>query len=617
MSKVILLGAGMGGLAAAHELLEPERGYIVEIYEKSAVPGGKARSTTPPAGPGGGNPGLPNEHGFRFFPGFYRHIQDTMQRIAVGTGSVADRLVQATEITFAQLPHPSQPNQPVPPLILPARAPKAIGDVLGFLDAIRAFHAGLPLSEAELWTFLRKIACFMGSGNKRREQDYDLVPWTTFIEADLHGPNYKKFLANGLTRSLVAMQPERGSTLTVGTILVQILLDIIEPHQQADRVLDGPTSEVWIEPWMQHLQTIGNANGQRLFEHFRHEVIALQYDSQANRIVSATVRDLATGTTKQVGSAADHFLCALPVEVVRDLLPANIKAAANVTGVDSLTVRWMSGVLAYLKREVGAPHGHVIYLDSPWALTSIDQQQFWRHNGTDIGASYGDGQVKEILSAIISEWEEPGHFTQKKAQDAADQDEIFTEVWKQLKAHRAGWPPAAGKLEDADKVGMWLDPAIGGFGAIPLTNAEPLLVNVVGSRQHRPDAVTGIENLFLASDYVRTFTDLATMEAANEAGRRAVTGILDVDDPARTISRPAIMPLDEPDFFDAIKATDDAIYQAHKNLGLKPPEPLLCSILGAMSHEQFQMMRADGVNLTAQIQALGQEDLARVRDGLR
>ena len=39
--------------------------------------------------------------------------------------------------------------------------------------------------------------------------------------------------------------------------------------------------------------------------------------------------------------------------------------------------------------------------------------------------------------------------------------------------------------------------------------------------------MTRIPNLFLASDYVRTHTDLATMEGANEAARRAVNGILD------------------------------------------------------------------------------------------
>ena len=43
----------------------------------------------------------------------------------------------------------------------------------------------------------------------------------------------------------------------------------------------------------------------------------------------------------------------------------------------------------------------------------------------------------------------------------------------------------------------------------------------------RPEAATAIPNLFLASDYVRTHTDLATMEGANEAARRAVNAILD------------------------------------------------------------------------------------------
>src|SRR5262249_1526638 len=55
---------------------------------------------------------------------------------------------------------------------------------------------------------------------------------------------------------------------------------------------------------------------------------------------------------------------------------------------------------------------------------------------------------------------------------------------------------------------------------------EPLLVNAVRTWADRPDAFTNIPNFFLASDYVRTFTDLATMEGANEAARRAVNAIL-------------------------------------------------------------------------------------------
>ncbi|MCG8325103.1 MAG: hypothetical protein MI673_06260, partial [Thiotrichales bacterium] len=59
------------------------------------------------------------------------------------------------------------------------------------------------------------------------------------------------------------------------------------------------------------------------------------------------------------------------------------------------------------------------------------------------------------------------------------------------------------------------------------TNTEPLLVNLVNTWGIRPEAYTRISNFFLASDYVRTNTDLATMEGANEAARRAVNCILD------------------------------------------------------------------------------------------
>jgi len=83
MTSVAVLGGGVAGLSAAHELAE--RGFSVTIHEKRAVPGGKARSYPAPES------GLPAEHGFRFFPGFYRHLPDTMARIPAGAGTVRDR----------------------------------------------------------------------------------------------------------------------------------------------------------------------------------------------------------------------------------------------------------------------------------------------------------------------------------------------------------------------------------------------------------------------------------------------------------------------------------------------------------------------------------------------
>ncbi len=69
--------------------------------------------------------------------------------------------------------------------------------------------------------------------------------------------------------------------------------------------------------------------------------------------------------------------------------------------LDDIT-EWMNGIQIYLKEDVPLAHGHSIYVDSPWALTSISQAQFWRHVSL---SGYGDGTVRGIISVDISEWE--------------------------------------------------------------------------------------------------------------------------------------------------------------------------------------------------------------------
>ena len=92
-----------------------------------------------------------------------------------------------------------------------------------------------------------------------------------------------------------------------------------------------------------------------------------------------------------------------------------------------------------------------------------------------------------------------------------------------------------------------MDPDVQFPNPTTVANLEPLMINTSGSLQYRPEAQTEIPNLFLASDYVKTYTDVACMEAANEAARRAVNALLEsfrVDRTARLN-----WPLAEPDFF--------------------------------------------------------------------
>jgi len=97
MASVAVLGGGVGGLSAAHELAK--RGFEVTVYEAREKFGGKARSIPVPDS---GTVPLPGEHGFRFFPGFYRHLDATMAEIPYRGRTVKDNLVQATETLMAQ-----------------------------------------------------------------------------------------------------------------------------------------------------------------------------------------------------------------------------------------------------------------------------------------------------------------------------------------------------------------------------------------------------------------------------------------------------------------------------------------------------------------------------------
>src|SRR5262249_29611666 len=222
---------------------------------------------------------------------------------------------------------------------------------------------------------------------------------------------------------------------------------------------------------------------------------------------------------------ADYYVAAVPVEVLREQIAMDAlkRASPALQRLDELTVRWMNGIMFYLRRDVPLIHGHTIYIDSAWALTSISQRQFWP--GFDLH-DMGDGDVGGILSVDISDWETPGRFSAKgKIARKCTKAEIAAEVWDQLKAALNNGDEV---LADANRVDAFLDPDILAPNPTDATNLEPLLVNTAGSCAHRPEpALPELENVFLAADCVRTNADLATMEGANEAARRAVNAILE------------------------------------------------------------------------------------------
>lgn len=509
--RVAVLGGGMGGLAAAHELIE--RGFQVTVFEPKAL-GGKARSMPVPGTGAGGRLPLPGEHGFRFFPGFYRNIPDTMRRTPFpGNGrGVLDNLVGAREASFARA---TGPDMDVPVTWPRPRdwSPVRITDSLrGFLNSSRGIRPH------ELEYFLRKVIVFFSSCDERKYGQWEYTSWWDMVGADRFGDAYRHILTDSLTRNLVAAKADVASALTIGAMGQAFVYALfgVGTSGHADRLLNAPTNEAWIDPWVQHLKSLGVT-----FE-MGQQVTGL--DVEQGRIARAQVRD-GSGTTRTVD--ADWFVLAVPAERAAPLLQGDIaKADPRVARVGELTTDWMTGIQFYLDRKVPIVHGHLSYVDSPWALTSISQAQFWKPG---FEKRYGDGSVKECLSVDISEWSRKGILYGEPAWNLRP-EQIKAEVWAQIKAHlnERGRRP---RLTDDMVRDVFLDPAITYPSTAPAPgriaeNDEQLLINTAGSWALRPEAVTAIPNLVLASDYVRTSVNLATMEGANEAARRGVNGIL-------------------------------------------------------------------------------------------
>jgi len=523
-TRVVVLGGGVGGLSVAQELAE--RGFKVEVYERRSGFGGKARSIPVPSSASEGRRPLPGEHGFRFFPSFYKHLPDTMKRIPFASKSVFDNLVDSTRVQIARAGKLA--------FLEPTQFPQTLDD---WLTVFKSLFSNLGIPDDELAFFIDRLLVLLTTCPERRLAEYENIAWWDFIDARNKSVSYQKYLGEGLTRSLVAMKAEISSTRTVGYINLQLILGLLCAAGGFDRLLNGPTNDVWIDPWIAHLNALGvNMQGDSTVRSF---------ELEGGRVARVVVEQ--AGKTAEV--TGDYFVCALPVEIMAGLVTENIKnAAPSLAHLDRLQTRWMNGIQFYLRNDVPLVHGHSNYLDSPWALTSVSQRQFWP--GVDF-SGLGDGEVGGILSVDISDWDTPGIIYGKPAMQCTA-EEIKNEAWGQLKAHLNTGP--AETLSDSNLLSWFLDPDIQFPNPSAVTNAEPLLINPAGSLQYRPEASTEIPNLFLASDYVRTFTDLATMEGANEAARRSVNAIIDAS--GSNATKAQIWPFQEPEIFKPMKDYD-------------------------------------------------------------
>jgi uncharacterized protein with NAD-binding domain and iron-sulfur cluster len=219
---------------------------------------------------------VPGEHGFRYFPGFYRHLFDTMRRTAVlSTGedrygpvvrSVFDNLV-GTEATWLHLP-PAGPSkdeapdegtkstehaegaQPGGRLIRfprrPPRSPQAL------LAALRSFVHELGYEPGDLAHLSLKLFQYMTSCKARRAAEHEDMTWWEFLQGEKFSLRCRAHMERG-PEVLGAMTATESDVRTQGNMVTQLLIDQLVGRTVTDATLNGPTSLAWFDHWREYL----------------------------------------------------------------------------------------------------------------------------------------------------------------------------------------------------------------------------------------------------------------------------------------------------------------------------------------------------------------------------
>lgn len=198
-----------------------------------------------------GSPSYPGEHGYRYFPGYYRHLFDTMRRTPIydregreEPETAYDNLVATSRTAFADPDHRL--------MVLTRRRLRSLEELREELETLLG---SLHFTWRDIVRFQLKVLRYMTSCAKRRKT-YESMSWWSFIEGDKFSEAAREHML-GTPHALVAMSAKHSDARVQGNTLVQLLLAHLRHGERADLSLNGPTSEAWLDHWRRFLEFQG------------------------------------------------------------------------------------------------------------------------------------------------------------------------------------------------------------------------------------------------------------------------------------------------------------------------------------------------------------------------
>ncbi|MDQ7827085.1 MAG: FAD-dependent oxidoreductase [Candidatus Eremiobacteraeota bacterium] len=496
--QVVIFGAGIAGLTAAHELVHS--GYGVSVYEATDQPGGFFRSSRL------SQDNMPSEYSWHGMGPWYHNAFDLMRHIPFNEkGSIYDSAL----------------SRPV--------------DFGIFPDADKAefYNEGLKgipkMFRMNTWEFMKWSYLMLKTwtSNNRSKIEYDKLNAAEAWEPLLKDKAYKAW--RSCFGPWIGSDWSKVSLQTAGEFFRKQLITKPAHRHKADQdgpawkqgagdgwlLLKGPSSEYWFDPWVKYLKE----KGVKFF--WRKALTKLEFDGTA--IVSAFC-----GEEK---IQADRYILALNPFMTADIL-SETPALERLEELKLFKPLIRGGPHTQVSfrvafsEEIKFPRERtaVVVSDSEFNLTLFAEEQVWDKE-VDLGKN-----IKSLWTGTSCIGSVPGKIYHKPV-SRCTKEEFIEEVKAQIFS--------CGALDELVKeanngkglrefsiikIEVWHEWKFSSEGIRPL---QPKWVNSTDTQAYLPAQKTPVSNLFLAGAHTRTQAQVWSIEGAVESGRRAAKAIDD------------------------------------------------------------------------------------------
>jgi hypothetical protein len=496
MKSVIIFGAGIAGLSAAHEL--NELGYKVSVYEAMEQPGGFFRSARV------SNSNMPTEYSWHGMGPWYHNTFDLLKKIPFkDKGSLYD-FILSRPIDFGIFPDDTHPR---------------------FYD--KGWKSIPEMFRMNRWEFVKWSYLMLKTwtANRRSREQYSSLNAAEAWYPLLSSTAYKTW--RSCFGPWIGSDWSRVCLHTTGDFFRKQLTTRPTHDHRADEdgpawthgagdgwlLLKGPSSEYWFNPWTAFLENKG------VEFHWQKPLTTLQFNGDT--IISAC-----SGDETIIG---DYYILALNPFAATEIL-------SKTPELEQLEVLRLFKPLVKdgphiqvsfripFSEEIRFPRDRVavVVSDSEFNLTLFAEEQVWSKE-VDLGKN-----VKSLWTGTSCISSFPGRIFHKPV-SLCTVEEFRQEVKTQLLSCGA----LDGMIREANggkgladfsmlEIEVWHEWE---FSTGGIRFVQPKWVTSTTTQHAMPPQITPVANLFLAGSHTRTQAHVWSIEGAVESGRRAAKAI--------------------------------------------------------------------------------------------